>query len=149
MKTVIQNIVAWFFSTFLVRVRKEIADVCREEARGQRIIFEENIRELLKAGRVPTYVTLRGRMVVEGKEVPHGWTQKINLPEGKSTSMTFAPYEPFICERVDVLGPAIIQGVSVGNRQQVHSEFSAPATVKFQATAEPGNLITVWLLGVE
>ncbi len=97
--------------------------------------------------RMPVYVTLRGRMRVDGKEVAHGWTTRIMVEEGATAKIPFTPYHQFHCERVDILGPAIIEGVSVGNMNQFHSSFANPATAEFSEVCDVGNIVTVYLKG--
>ncbi len=109
----------------------------------------------LKAPRQRTYVTLRGsyerHVRIAGEEtteqVLHGWTQATDIEDGDNGLVQFAPYNNFTCERVDILGPACIESVSVGNETQNFPGYQNPATFEFKRKCEMGNLVTVRLKG--
>lgn len=94
------------------------------------------------------YVTLRGFFVfADGREVPHAWTQRAEIDSGDGCQVPFTPYHKFRTERVDILGPATITGVNIGNMSQVESNFEHPAMLEFAEMVEVGNKVTVYLKG--
>ncbi len=97
--------------------------------------------------RMPVYVTLRGSYQQGDKRVAYGWTQKVLIEEGHGCALPFEPHNVFHCERVDILGPADITGVNVGNQCQEMPKHQHPATFEFLTTCDVGNRITVHLQG--
>lgn len=100
-----------------------------------------------KAPRQKTYVTLRGSYERNGEQVLHGWTIGVDLEPNESASVPFEPYAHFTCERVDILGPAVIEEVYVGNETQTFPKYQNAATLEFKRKCEVGNRINVHLRG--
>lgn len=112
-------------------------------------VTKNSLEEALKVKRSPVYVTLRGFYIRDGLEVAHGWTQRVDLDVGDQCTLPFKPYSTFRCERVDILGPAEITGVNIGNETLAHPKFQSSATFEFRATCEVGNYINVYLKGFQ
>jgi hypothetical protein len=106
----------------------------------------------LPAERSPVYVTLRGKYRVPGQEkeefVLHGWTQKVEVSERNTCSIVFEPYADFVCERVDILGPAVILDARVGNMSStLGNTYANPATLEFSKECPIGSRVIVVLEG--
>ncbi len=108
--------------------------------------INEVVERCFKARKEPVYVTLRGFYIDrEGKAAAHGWTKRVDMKAGDACSLAFNPYNTFRCERVDLLGPAEITGVQVGNFVQESPGYANPATFTFEAICEVGVCIVVYL----
>lgn len=141
MKNVIRTIIAWLFAS----VTEELKELLIT-------LFVEKNSDALKRARPKAYVTVRGTMLRtkngELSKTKYAWTQSAAVDAGDSATVNFDPMMPFELEQVDVLGPATILQVQVGNLIATRSPFEAPATVEVKELCEVGCSIRVMLKGL-
>lgn len=145
----LEKFVSWFFAAFL----REIKTLTEEVRKQYADRLAETLEELKSQMRPKVYVTVRGKLkeiggANDGRMTAHAWTQSFRVDPDDIKTVPFTPYSSFEVERVDVLGPATIAGVKIGNMSAVGYPFDAPATVEVSGTIDPGSLLQVTLKGL-
>ncbi len=149
-KTSIKDrVVSWLLRALLEQFRAAIQQLTKDL---EGLVVREQLaflKEARAAARPSAYVTLRVRWTNPGDTgLAAAWTIPVDVHEGHEASVPFTPQNRCTIERVDVVGPAVIVAVRVGQQYVTQPRAEYQSSIDLATDREVGWTATVTFKGL-